>query len=50
MSLISSSQGIALLFAGDLASRYGIARVFYGSAILLLAIAMPGAYRQRKIS
>jgi len=32
MSLISISQGIALLFAGDLASRFGIVSVFYGSA------------------
>ena len=39
MSLISISQGIALLFAGDLASRLGITPVFYGSAVLLLIIA-----------
>lgn len=48
MSLISISQGIALLFAGDLASRYGIVSVFYGSAALLLLISLGGAIRLRK--
>jgi DHA3 family macrolide efflux protein-like MFS transporter len=48
MSLISISQGIALLFAGDLASRLGITPVFYGSALLLLVISVAGAIRLRK--
>ena len=48
MSLISISQGVALLFAGDLASRLGIAPVFYGSAALLLLIAVAGMFRLRK--
>lgn len=48
MSLISISQGIALLFAGDLASRLGITPVFYGSALLLLIISVAGAIRLRK--
>jgi MFS family permease len=48
MSLISLSQGIALLFAGDLASRFGIVAVFYGSAAILLLIATAGAIRLRK--
>lgn len=48
MSLISISQGIALLFAGDLASRYGIAVVFYGSAVLLLVISLAGLLRLRR--
>jgi hypothetical protein len=48
MSLISISQGIALLFAGDLASRFGIVAVFYGSAALLLVISFAGALRLRK--
>ena len=48
MSLISISQGVALLFAGDLASRLGIAAVFYGSAILLLLISIAGTIRLRK--
>jgi hypothetical protein len=42
------SQGIALLFAGDLASRLGIVTVFYGSAGLLLLIAIAGSLRLRK--
>jgi hypothetical protein len=48
MSLISISQGVALLFAGDLASRFGIAPVFYGSAGLLLLIAVGGTFRLRR--
>jgi hypothetical protein len=48
MSLISISQGIALLFAGDLASRFGIVAVYYGSAALLLVISLAGAIRLRK--
>jgi MFS family permease len=48
MSLISISQGVALLFAGDLASRFGIVSVFYGSAALLLLISIFGAIRLRK--
>jgi DHA3 family macrolide efflux protein-like MFS transporter len=48
MSLISISQGMALLFAGDLASRFGIAKVFLGSAVLLAIISAGGAIRLRK--
>jgi DHA3 family macrolide efflux protein-like MFS transporter len=48
MSLISISQGVALLFAGDLASRLGIRYVFYGSAALLVVVALAGAIRLRK--
>jgi MFS transporter, DHA3 family, macrolide efflux protein len=48
MSLISIPQGVALLFAGDLASRLGIRSVFYGSAALLVVIALAGAIRLRK--
>jgi MFS family permease len=48
MSLISISQGVALLFAGDLASRFGIVYVFYGSAAMLLLISLGGALRLRK--
>lgn len=48
MSLISISQGVALLFAGDLASRLGITAVFYGSALLLLLISVAGTIRLRK--
>jgi MFS transporter, DHA3 family, macrolide efflux protein len=48
MSLISISQGVALLFAGDLASRFGITAVFFGSAALLLLISIAGTIRLRK--
>jgi len=48
MSLISISQGIALLFAGDLASRIGITFVFFGSAALLFLISIAGTIRLRK--
>jgi MFS transporter, DHA3 family, macrolide efflux protein len=48
MSLISISQGIALLFAGDLAFRFGILSVFHGSAAMLLLISLAGAIRLRK--
>ncbi len=48
MSMISLSQGIALLFAGNLASRFGIVAVFHGSSALLLLIAIGGAIRLRK--
>jgi len=48
MSLISISQGVALLFAGDLASRFGIVAVFYGSAALLVLISLGGAIRLRR--
>ena len=48
MSMISISQGIALLFAGNLALRFGIVAVFYGSAALLLLISIVGTIRLRK--
>jgi len=48
MSLIALSQGIALLFAGALAVRYGIVPIFLGSAGMLLAISIAGALWLRK--
>jgi hypothetical protein len=48
MSLIALSQGIALLFAGALAVRFGIVPIFFGSAGLLLAISIAGALWLRK--
>jgi MFS transporter, DHA3 family, macrolide efflux protein len=48
MSMISISQAIALLFAGNLASRFGIVAVFHGSSALLLLIAIGGAIRLRR--
>jgi MFS family permease len=48
MSLISLSQGIALLFAGSLAVRFGIVPVFLGSAAMLLLVSLTGALWLRK--
>lgn len=48
MSLIALSQGIALLFAGALAVRFGILPVFLGSAGMLLLISIAGALWLRK--
>jgi MFS transporter, DHA3 family, macrolide efflux protein len=49
MSLMTIAQGIALIFAGDLASRYSIVAVYYGSAVLLGFIGLFGFLRLRKI-
>lgn len=48
MSLIALSQGIALLFAGALAVRFGIVPVFLGSAVMLLLVSLTGALWLRK--
>jgi len=48
MSLMTLAQGIALLAAGDLASRVGIVGVYYGSAALLAVIAAFGLLRPRQ--
>ena len=45
MSLMTLAQGAALLFAGDLASRFGITAVYYGSAVLMAIIAAFGFSR-----
>ena len=50
MSLITLSQGIAMLFAGDLGSRFGIVAVYWGSAALLFVIALFGFFRLRRTS
>jgi len=49
LSLIALTQGIALLFAGDFASRFGIIEVFYGSAAMLVLIAVAGTLRLRRL-
>ncbi len=48
MSLMTLAQGVALLFTGDLASRFGINSVYYGSAVLLAAIAGFGYWILRR--
>ena len=42
MSMMTLAQGAALLFTGDLASRFGITAVYYGSAVLMACIAAFG--------
>lgn len=49
ISLIALTQGIALLFAGDFAARFGIVAVFYGSAAMLFGIALIGTLRLRRL-
>jgi len=44
MSVMFSSQVIALLSAGELATHLGIRNVYFGSALLLLFIAAGGFY------
>jgi len=50
MSLIATAQGIAMVFAGGWATRFGIANLFYASGILLLAITAAGIWRLRKVA
>ena len=45
MSLMTLAQGAALLFAGDLASRFGITAVYLGSAALMALISGFGVLR-----
>lgn len=49
MSLITLAQGVSMLFAGDLAARFGILTVYYGSAVLLFVIGVFGHFRLKRI-
>jgi predicted MFS family arabinose efflux permease len=49
VSLIALSQGIALLFAGDIASRIGIVPVYFAAGVMLLVVGMAGYYRLRRL-
>jgi hypothetical protein len=49
MSLFTVSQGIALLISGVLAARLGIVPIFYGSAVLLLLVAVVGWWRLENV-
>jgi MFS family permease len=49
VSLIAVSQGISILFAGDLAARFGIVPVYHGSAVVLLIVGLIGFLRLRRI-
>ncbi len=49
VSLIALSQGIALLFAGDFASRFGIVAVYFASSAVLLAVGLFGLIRLGRV-
>lgn len=48
VSLIALSQGIALLFAGDLASRFGLTLVYCASAVALVLVGVVGFIRLKR--
>ena len=49
MSLIALAQGVAMIFAGGWATRYGIVNLFYGSAVVLFLVTIGGILRLRKM-
>lgn len=49
MSLIALAQGVAMIFAGGWATRYGIVNLFYGSAAVLFLVTIGGVWRLRKM-
>jgi MFS transporter, DHA3 family, macrolide efflux protein len=49
MSLIALAQGIAMVFAGGWATRYGIVNLFYGSAAMLFLVTIGGVWRLRRM-
>jgi DHA3 family macrolide efflux protein-like MFS transporter len=48
MALISAGQGVAMLFAGDWATRFGIDKLFLGSAGMLFLVAVSGMWWLRR--
>ena len=48
MSLIAMAQGVAMLFAGGWATRFGIVNLFYGSAVMLFLVMIGGILRLRR--
>jgi DHA3 family macrolide efflux protein-like MFS transporter len=50
MALIAISQGIAMVFAGGWATRYGIVNLFYASAVMLFVVALVGVWKLRRAS
>jgi MFS family permease len=50
MSLIALAQGVAMIFAGGWATRYGIVNLFYGSAAVLFLVTIGGVWRLRHIA
>jgi predicted MFS family arabinose efflux permease len=49
MSLIALAQGVAMVFAGGWATRFGIVNLFYASAALLFLVTIGGILRLRRI-
>lgn len=49
MSLIALAQGVAMVFAGGWATRYGIVNLFYGSAVVLFLVTLGGVWRLRQM-
>lgn len=48
MAMICAGQGIAMIFAGDWATRFGIDKVFLGSAGMLVLVAIGGMWWLRR--
>jgi len=49
MSLITLAQGVAMIFAGGWATRYGIVNLFFASAAMLFAVTIGGVWRLRQM-
>jgi DHA3 family macrolide efflux protein-like MFS transporter len=50
MSLITMAQGVAMVFAGGWATRYGIVNLFYASAVVLFLVTIGGVWRLRRMA
>ena len=50
MSLIALAQGIAMVFAGGWATRFGIVNLFYASAAVLFLVTVGGVWRLRRMA
>ncbi len=48
MAMIAAGQGVAMLFAGDWATRFGIDKLFLGSAGMLFLVAIGGMWWLRR--
>jgi DHA3 family macrolide efflux protein-like MFS transporter len=50
MSLIALAQGVAMIFAGGWATRFGIVNLFYASAAVLFLVTIGGVLRLRRMN
>jgi Na+/melibiose symporter-like transporter len=48
MAMIAAGQGVAMLFAGDWATRFGVSNLFLGSAGMLFLVALGGMWWLRR--